>query len=305
MGPQGDQQQQYQPPVGVGPRVKNESVRDIAVRRGGIDPQFFGYDPNIQRLATMLVNYQIQPSAFALSKPQWMAAAAAAQALDPNFDASQYGIRFGVRKAFTSGPDAANLTAIDTTMKHLNSLHDAIGDLHNTPIQPLNWLVNNAEQALMDYKMPTRYNMRSKAVADELTRVFRGTGGSEKDVQTWLANMSPNLGPDNQKEAVNSAMELLAGRIEAMRNKWERGFQAPADFTFFTDNAKKAIAKLGYDPNALDQGKLVKLSDQPKPQESAAPAIPVQPSGQAQQQQNGLSNLSDEEILKRLLSGKQ
>lgn len=257
MGPVQDVQ--VSPPYGTGPSLKPETVEEIARRQGGIDPAFFGYPQNIQNLARMLANYSIMPSSLALAKPEWMAAVAAAQYLDPSFDAAQYGIRYGVRRGFTSGQDAANLTAIDTTMKHLNSLHDAIAKLNNSPIQPWNWAVNTVEQKLLDDPRVQRFGMTSQAVADELTRVFRGTAGAERQVQEWKDKLSANLGKSNQNEAVDSAIELLAGRIEAMRNKWERGFQSPANFQFFTDNAKKAIARLGFDPEALNQGRVVKL----------------------------------------------
>ena len=251
-----------------------------AKRIGGIPVEFFGYPKQVQNLANKLVNYDIPfPSSFALRYPIWTAAIDAASMLDPDFNAQIYPARYAAIKDFTSGNNARNLRSIDTAIKHLDSLRGSSKALNNTQIPLLNSLENYIIEQAGDPR-PNNYNERADAVAQELTSVFRGTNGSLEDVRRWRSRLSQNMSPEGFKGAIDGAIDLLAGRIEALHSAWQRAYMSPADFKFFSDNARKTIASLGYDPDALDNGAMVKLDQSRKKQANPvtyAPGSPAQP----------------------------
>lgn len=150
---------------------------------------------------------------------------AAVHATDPNFDAVNYNSRSQTRKNFTSGKAAGNVTAFNTAIGHLGTLYDSIDGLGNRSSP---WY-NRVTQPISE-NIDTKYASNLKkfeaartAVADELTRAFRGSGGNVHDIIQWEKTISTADSPQALKAAVQQAAELLNSRIVSLGDEYNRG----------------------------------------------------------------------------------
>lgn len=265
----------------------------IAAKYGGVpeDNPFFRYPLNVQSLARQLVDYKIPlPSGFALARPNspWNAALQAAGYLDPTFDATQYGSRYQLRKDFTSGTGAKALASLNMTINHLNGLREKSEALQNRSVTPWNAVANKVLTLEGDPRV-TNFDMARNAVSNELTRLFRGTGGAEADIQAWKQTINSSESPEQLKGAIDTAISLLAGRAAALEDQWNKGIGKPRDFHFLSDQSRQIIQKLGYDPNSVEHGQVQTLQQQKQAPQAGG---------------DDLSDVPTEELMRRLTGGK-
>jgi hypothetical protein len=156
---------------------------------------------------------------------------AAVHAADPGFDAVNYNSRLQTRKNFTSGKAAQNVTAFNTAIGHLGTLYDSIDALGNRSSP---WY-NRATQAISENTDPKyaaslkKFEAARTAVADELTRAFRGSGGNVHDIIQWEKTINTADSPQALKAAVQQAAELLNSRISALGDEYNRGMATTKD----------------------------------------------------------------------------
>lgn len=156
----------------------------------------------------------------------------AVHAADPTFDAVNYNSRAATRKNFTAGKAAGNLTAFNTAIGHLGSLNSAIDNLNNSGFPAWNKYIANpiAEQFDPKYQKGLKeFETARTAVADELTRAFRGSGGNVHDIIQWEKAINAADSPAALKAAVRSAAELLNSRIVALGDEYNRGMNTTKD----------------------------------------------------------------------------
>lgn len=145
---------------------------------------------------------------------------------DPTFNASDYNARAKTRQSFTSGQDAANITALNTAMSHAQSLKDAYDKLGNTNYSWLNTAKNATEAALGDTSKQTQLasvGAKAHALSEELAKVFRSSGMAESDVKAWESKIDTSATPATSNELISSAMDLMNGRLDALGQKYNQG----------------------------------------------------------------------------------
>jgi len=162
------------------------------------------------------------PTGTALKSPYWQEMLSAVSQYDPTFDAVNYNARSSTRKAFTSGKEAQTVNALNTVAEHLGTLSDNIQALHNTSFQPYNILKNKVADLTGDPDI-ARFNTSKKAVADEVAKVWRASGGSEADIQENLKNLSGAQSPEQLNAAVATLTHLIAGKVAALNDQYTQG----------------------------------------------------------------------------------
>lgn len=192
--------------------------------------------------ARMLIDGRMPwPTAGALRSPQMQAILSAAVQADPTLDAANSKTRVATRVNFTSGKARQNITAINTALHHIHSLAKAAEQLDNFeyPAAFLNSPTNAALDWMGDKRMPS-FREKRNAVASELTRVFRGTGGNVHDIQEWEKTINEAQSPEQLRGVIGGAFELLTGRLKAMNDEYAAGMGRSSDeYQFLTpDNAK-------------------------------------------------------------------
>lgn len=162
------------------------------------------------------------PTGTALKSPYWQGMIGAVSQYDPSFDAINYNARSGTRKAFTSGKEAQTVNALNTAAEHLGTLSDYADALHNTSFQPLNALKNGIANMTGDPRI-ARFNTTKKAAADEVTKVWRASGGSEADIKEAMKNFDGAQSPEQLQAAIGTVVQLIGGKLSALQDQYKQG----------------------------------------------------------------------------------
>lgn len=171
------------------------------------------------------------PSGFALKSPYWQQMMQHVSQFDPNFDAINYGARAKTRNDFTSGKSAQNITSFNTAIGHIDTLDKSIDKLGNTNVPMMN-RVRNMLRGQTDTKYQANlkeFSSAKQAVVDELTRAFRGTGGSVHDIKGWEETINAADSPAALHAATKQAVDLLNSRIESVADQYNRGMGTSKD----------------------------------------------------------------------------
>lgn len=191
------------------------------------------------------------PTGFALRSPYWQDVIERVAKVNPWFDAGIYGARASARRTFASGPEARNVTAMNTLIGHLGTLDEAMGALENKDLRLYNTVQNRLRKELGDERI-AGFDTAKKAVASEAMRVFRQVGASTQEMQDWEAAITSSGSPAQMRVTIRTLGELLEKRIEAISQQFERtvgngGNPAGIDPKNRTllDDLKKPVAKEG------------------------------------------------------------
>lgn len=158
------------------------------------------------------------PSSFALTKPYWQNMIAAAKNYDPSFDTTQWGGRVAGVKDFSAGKSSEMVRSANQTIGHIGDLIGKMDALNNGDY-PLKNKIGNYLSTSAGGAAVIGFKQNAHAVADELSKVFKGAGISDHEIKQWEENLSPDMSPAQQHEAVTTAMSLLQHSLSALEEK--------------------------------------------------------------------------------------
>jgi hypothetical protein len=147
---------------------------------------------------------------------------------EPGFEGTDFQARAATAKDFAAGKSAQNATSLNTVIGHLGSLHQNAAALKNVGglsvlTQPWNYVANQIES--LSGKTPiTQFYLTRNAVADELSRAFKGANLSDTEVKAWKETVNAAMSPEQLQGAVEQAIDLLNSRIGALQDQYRRGF---------------------------------------------------------------------------------
>ncbi len=139
-----------------------------------------------------------------------------------SFNSSAYPTQAAVRKDFTSGPTAKNITALNTAIGHIGTLSDLGEALKNKDTKVLNAVFNRIATETGAANV-NNFDIAKGAVGNELMRVFRQVGASEVETAEWEKKFTAASSPEQLSGAVKTAVKLLQSRVEALNDQWIRG----------------------------------------------------------------------------------
>jgi hypothetical protein len=175
--------------------------------------------PQVRGTVQAMVEGRVAPpSSFALSKPYWQNMLAAAQNVDPTFDATQWSGRVAGVKDFTAGKSAESVKSLNQAIAHIESLMGSATALNNGNYPALNYLENKASEA-MGSGTQGSFRTNANAVADEVGKFFKAGNLSDHEIQEWKANISENMSPAQQRAQIGKLAELMRGGIDALEEK--------------------------------------------------------------------------------------
>jgi hypothetical protein len=210
------------------------------------------------------------PSGFALKSPQIQALMRAAAQYEPGFDLTKWGARAATAKDFASGQAAKNVTSLNTVVGHLADLKEKADALDNSSIPTVNSVKNVFNSETGDPRV-NNFNLARNAVADELAKVFKGSGISDHEIAQWKGTLNASQSPDQLKGAVKTAIGLMESRLYALNDQRDRGMNTssqPRDL--LTDKSKAALAKI----EAWANGDATKSEAKPSVSEGATATNP-------------------------------
>jgi hypothetical protein len=211
--------------------------------------------PNVQPLIKSYAAGKMPISPMMVRTPAGSSLLQAINQYDPSFDTTNFNARHDTAQDFsTKGKSGQNIVAIETLMHHLDTAEKDYKELHNTAFPALNWAINPIEAQVFGNKRMQAglKNVKedSNAIAGEMAKVFRSTGMSEADINSWKDNFTTNLSPTEQHAAIKKAVELVSGRMEPVVSSYNKVMGSQKNIgDFMTDPKAKATYQRLYGEN--------------------------------------------------------
>lgn len=171
---------------------------------------------------------------------------AMASEIDPTLDEASSKGRMATRVAFTSGPEARNITALNTALGHAGVVDDAFDKLSNFGMPSANAVWNTVASAFGNPKL-NNASVAVNALAAEARKVFAGAGGGGglTELENWEKSFPLNGSPLQQKGALQQFVNLLDSRLQSLGDQYNRGMGVAGDpMSFLEPHAREAFAKL-------------------------------------------------------------
>lgn len=192
---------------------------------------------------------------------QWLSQAVA-QA-EPGFTQADFNTRRAVQKEWNAGgpnSPAGNLTAGNTAIQHLGKLSDAAEKLENWSgwgalNSPLNWATLKERDIAQDPRVSNFDSIRNKYI-EEATKFYRGTGGTEADLQRDIHSLNAAQSPEQLRQAIAVQAELMQSKVNALQDRWihantlHDGRVIAPPFPIMQKESKSALAKIKDRENA-------------------------------------------------------
>lgn len=191
---------------------------------GGLNPDALStLPPNQAGIVKAIAEGRMEvPKGYALKSPYWQGIMQAVSQYDPSFDNADAGARAATRKKFTSGQEAGQVNALNTVIGHMGDLMDAGDKLNNGNFTLFNSIGNAINKATGDPTI-TRFNAIKNSVAAEIVKVWRGTGGSEADIQERLKDLDASQSPAQLHANLSALTGLLNSKLEALTDQYRQG----------------------------------------------------------------------------------
>jgi hypothetical protein len=179
---------------------------------------------NEATMVKKMVNGEIPPpSSFVLAKsPYWNALMMKAAQYDPDFDQTSWAARSAGRKDFYGGGKSSEMVrAANQTIDHVGHLVESFDKLSNTQYPLYNEAKNFVGQKITGEAGVPDFLANAHAVADEMSKVFKGSNLSDTEIRAWEHSLNANMSPEQQRSAVAKLMDLLGGSLNALEQKRE------------------------------------------------------------------------------------
>lgn len=168
----------------------------------------------------MLEGRMQPPSSFALKSPLWSKRLEDAATVEPGFDMTKWTARVSGNKDFYGGGKSSEMVrAANQTIHHVGALVDSMDKLNNTQYPMVNTVGNIFNTKVMGKGAVTEFLPNAHAVAEEMSKVFKGANLSDAEIRQWEASLNQDMSPEQQRAAVGKLMTLLNGSLQALENK--------------------------------------------------------------------------------------
>lgn len=193
-----------------------------------------------QQLVKNVANYQTNPSQLT-SKTKTQIESWASQ-YDPTYDSKNYSTRQALQTNFATGKYSVNKTALNTAIGHMADLVGNFAKLSNGSVPGLN-AVKNAYGSATGAGGITSASTNINAGVGELASTFKSSGATDSEIKN-LGTLSTNSSPEQAKAFVETAVQLLASRLQALTDTYTEGMGKPPATSFLSPTNISALSKL-------------------------------------------------------------
>lgn len=168
-----------------------------------------------------------------------------AQELDPKWDFSVAPARQKMREQFASKSGyGGNIASLNTAIHHLDKAWDSVEALANGGVPLWNAIKNKGLENVGDPKV-TKAKSNIIAITDELATVFKGTAGTDQQINHWKEALKTSQSPEQFRENFKELLGLMSGRLDALNGTWESTMGSPRDIPILDKKAKATLEKRG------------------------------------------------------------
>ncbi len=201
-----------------------------------------------------------------------------ATAAYPDFDASVGKQRFKIRQDYTPGGSVGkNLSSFNTVIGHLGTLQDKADKLGNfggllTSLNP----VKNMLASATGHPEVKEFDTARTAVADEMVRAFRQSGGSLTEIQDWQKKFDSAGSPEQLQAVIRAGTDLLGSRINALVDPYNKTLGVNrSPLSFMNPSSRKTFLRLNPAYEMTDDDKRYLAEEESTRRKAAPPAAKV------------------------------
>lgn len=164
--------------------------------------------------------------------------------VNPAYDQSSFAIRNPTRKAFTTGTQGQQLTAMNTAIEHLDMLQQAADSLNNGNFKPGN-AVYNYLRDLFGGSPPTTYEAIKEKVDKELDAVASKGVPTVSGAAAQKAIAGISAGPAQIKAYIDANIPLMGSSLNALAYQHQQAMGADFPWKPLTPQAEAVLQKRG------------------------------------------------------------
>ena len=185
-------------------------------------------NPRIAALVKGVAEGEIDPRTLSQNHGHREFVLGLAKQYDPSFDQGNTAGRFKAKTEFLSGGPNSPASTLVTGATAIGHIYDAfqeqkkLGGTGSFGI--LNKPINKANETIMDWSSNpdlTRYDATIGKVAEEGTKFYRGTGGTESDIKRDITGMSAAKSPEARVANLAQSATLMMSKVAGLQDRWK------------------------------------------------------------------------------------
>lgn len=200
-------------------------------------------DDNKKTIIKQIANYELPAGSGRgglPSSPEVQQLVGFAKQYDPNFDASDYATRQGVKLDFAKGKYSQTINALNTAIDHASLLAADGTSLNNSSVPAYNWLKNTYQDATGDPRQGN-FSQVARYLGGEVTKATTGGQGGEQDRQAATGDYRLNGSPEQQKQALAQTVNVLKSKLDELDATYKKGMGPQHNITdLLSPSARKS-----------------------------------------------------------------
>lgn len=227
-------------------REKREQQKEDLMTGAGVGPDGKPLPEN--PVARAIAEYRVPPpSPRSLSTGPGQALMRQVEALNPNFNATEFPNRQKTRIAFTTGDQGKKINAINTAIGHLDQLGTAVDALGNTDVQ----LVNQAKNFLTTQfggASVTNFDTIKDALAGEVSNVLSNSGATVAGIADAQKHIKDAGSPAQLAGYMKTQIPILGSKLASYDYQYHQAMGDKDPFSALSPEVKGILVKHGFDP---------------------------------------------------------
>lgn len=204
--------------------------------------------PDVATLVKGITNYTINPNA--IPTRQYKGASGMTQAsmlalasqYDPTYDENQYAARQALQTNFSSGQYSQNINSLNTAVGHLSDIPGNFSKLGNVGMTSINTIKNSLMKSFGSGSV-TGASTNIQAAVGELASVFKSGGATDSEIAN-LGTIDSNSSPAQMKAFVQTGINLLSSRLQALQQTYQSGMGKPPAQDFLSPQNAQVLSGL-------------------------------------------------------------
>lgn len=182
---------------------------------------------------------------YAAKSPQVQRLIALVSQVDPTYEQGNAQARAKMLNNYGGGKIGDNINSLNTAIGHLGDLSTASDQLQNGNSPAMNWL-KNAWATQTGKSGPGNYDAAANLVAEEMTRVYRGSGGAEADIKRLLADVNGSRSPAQINGTLAQIAKMVQSKVQSNQQQFDNtmGPIAGGGRKFLSDQSQGILSTL-------------------------------------------------------------
>jgi hypothetical protein len=168
--------------------------------------------------------------------------------VNPDYDQAKFAIRNPTKKAFTTGPQGQQITALNTALEHLDLLQEASDALANGSFTPGNALFTRVKE-IFGSASPTTFATIKEKVDKEIEAVNNKGVPTVSGTQAQRELAGKNSSPQAIKGYIDSSIKLMGSTLNSLDYQYKQAMGENDPFHPLSPGAQSVLTKRGFDPN--------------------------------------------------------